>query len=82
MPTYLTRERLVRPLSAMVSIHFSGGCDPGSSPGGGFILSFLLATATYNLGKVLSFLDTNHPNQYVVTHRHRIACKQLYAVAS
>lgn len=20
----------------MVSIHFSGGCDPGSSPGGGF----------------------------------------------
>lgn len=23
------------PFSAMVSIHFSGGCDPGSSPGRG-----------------------------------------------
>ena len=30
------------PFSAMVSIHFSGGCDPGSSPGRGSLTSFLI----------------------------------------
>lgn len=38
LPLLYLKKGLLRPLSAMVSIHFSGGCDPGSSPGGGLQL--------------------------------------------
>lgn len=39
----------------MVSIHFSGGCDPGSSPGGGFAFIFSLSSLRNFLANVKGF---------------------------